>query len=75
VVQNAQSSVSQSHGTRRLGDQPPNKPPTVQGPPPPNPQGGNKAPSVHERVGTNVDARATLKARRHDKDEAESWRY
>jgi hypothetical protein len=47
----------------------------VQGPPPPNPQGGNKAPSVHERVGTNVDAWATLEARRHDRDEAESRRY
>jgi len=64
VVQNAESSASQSRGTRRQGDRPPpNKAPTVQGPPPPNPQGGNKAPSVHERVGTNVDARATLEAR------------
>ena len=70
VVQNAESSTSQSHGTRRPGDQPPNKAPTVQGPPPPNPQGGGKAPSVHERVGTNVDARATLEARRRDRDEA-----
>ena len=43
--------------------------------PPPNPQGGNKAPSVHERVGTNVDARATLEATRRDRDEAESRRY
>jgi len=47
----------------------------VQGPPPPNPQGGNKAPSVHERVGTNADVRATLEARRHDRDEAKSRRY
>ena len=47
----------------------------MQGPPPPNPQGGNKAPSVHERVGTNVDARATLEARRRDKDVSESRRY
>jgi len=76
MVQNTESSASQSHGTRHLGDQPPsNKAPTVQGPPPPNPQGGNKAPSVHERVGTNVDTRATLKARRRDRDEAESRRY
>jgi len=75
VVQNAESSASQPHGTRRLRDQPPNKAPTVQGPPPPNPQGGSKAPSVHERVRTNVDARATLKARRCDRDEAESRRY
>ena len=53
VVQNVESSVSQSHDTRarRLGDQPPNKAPTVQGPAPPNPQGGARAPSVHERVG------------------------
>ena len=28
-----------------------------------------------ERVGTNIDARATLDARRRDKDEAESQRY
>jgi len=76
VVQNAESSASQSHGTRRQGDQPPpNKTPIVQGPPPPNPQGGNKAPSVHEHVGTNVDARATLEARRRDRDEAESRCY
>jgi len=47
----------------------------VQGPPPPNPQGGNKAASVHERVGTNVDARATLEARWCDRDETESRRY
>jgi len=76
VVQNAESSASQYHGTRRPGDQPPpNKAPTIQGPPPPNPQGGNKAPSVHERVGTNVDARATLEARQRDRDEAGSRRY
>ena len=76
VVQNAESSASQSHGTRRQEDRPPpNKAPTVQGPPPPNPQGGNKAPSVHERVGTNMDARANLEARRHDRDEVESRRY
>jgi len=76
MVQNAESSVSQSHDTRCQGDRPPpNKAPTVQGPPPPNPQGGNKAPSVHERVGTNVDAWATLDAKRRDRDEAESWRY
>ena len=76
MVQNAESFASQSHGTRRQGDRPPpNKAPTVQGPPPPNLQGGYKAPSVHERVGTNVDARATLEARRHDRDEAESRRY
>ena len=42
----------------------------MQGPAHPNPQGGAKAPSVHEHVGTNVDARATLEARRHDRDEA-----
>ena len=47
----------------------------MQGPLPPNPQGGNKAPSVHVRVGTNVDVRATLEARRRDRDEAESRRY
>ena len=47
----------------------------MQGPMPPNLQGGTKAPSVHERVGTNVDARATLKARRHDWDEGESRWY
>ena len=47
----------------------------MQGPPPPNPQGGNKAPSIHERIGTNADARATLEARRCDRDEAESRRY
>ena len=78
VVQNAESSTSQSHDSRarRLGDQPPpNKAPTVQGPVPPNPQGGAKAPSVHEGMGTNVDARATLEARRRDRDEAESQRY
>jgi len=76
VVQNTESSASQSHGTRRPRDQPPpNKAPTVQGLPPPNLQGGNKAPSVHERVGTNVDARATLEARWRDRDEAESRRY
>ena len=72
VVQNAESSASQSHGTRRQGDRPPpNRAPTVQGPPPPNPQGGDRAPSVHERVGANADARA----RRRDRDEAESQRY
>ena len=76
VVQNAESSASQSHGTRRQGDRPPpNKAPTVQGPPPPNPQGGNRAPSVHERVGADADVRATLEARRRDRDEAESRRY
>jgi len=78
VVQNVESSASQSHDTRarRQGDQPPpNKAPTVQGPAPPNSQGGAKAPSVHERVGTNVDAQATLEARRRDRDEAESRRY
>ena len=31
--------------------------------------------SVTERVGTNVDGRATLEARQHDRDEAESRRY
>ena len=59
VVQNTESSASQSHDTRarRPGDQPPpNKALTVQGPAPPNQQGGSRAPSVHERVGTNVDA-------------------
>ena len=40
-----------------------------------NPQGGNKAMFVLERVGTNIDARATLDARRRDKDETESQRY
>jgi len=77
VVQNVESSASQSHGTRRQGDRPPpNKAPTVQGPPPPNPQGGNRSPSVHERVGADADVRATLEARRHDRDdEAESRRY
>jgi len=30
---------------------------------------------VLERVGTNIDARATLDARRRDKDETESQRY
>ena len=76
VVQNAESSASQSHGTRDQGDRPPpNKAPTVQGPPPPKPQGGNRAPSVHERVGADADVRATLEARRHDRDEAESRRY
>jgi len=76
VVQNAESSASHSHSTRRQGDRPPpNKAPTVQGPPPPNPQGGNKALSVHERVETNVDARATLEARRRDRDEAVSRCY
>jgi len=47
----------------------------MQGPAPPNLQGGAKAPSVHERVGTNVDARATLEARRHDRYEVKSRRY
>ena len=78
VVQNAESSTSQSHNARErcLGDQPPpNKAPMVQGLAPPNPQGGARAPSVHERVGTNVDARATLEARRRYRDEAESQRY
>ena len=76
VVQNAESSASQSYGTRRQEDRPPpNKAPTVQGPPPPNPQGGNRAPSVHERVGADADVRATLEARRRDRDEAESRRY
>jgi len=76
VVQNAESSASQSHGTRRQGDRPPpNKAPTVQGLPPPNPQGGNRAPSVHKRVGAEADVRATLEARRRDRDEAESRRY
>ena len=59
VVQNTESSASQSHDTRarRPGDQPPpNKALIVQGPAPPNQQGGSRAPSVHERVGTNVDA-------------------
>ena len=38
VVQNAESSASQSHGTRRQGERPPpNRAPTVQGPPPPHP--------------------------------------
>jgi len=65
MVQNAESTASQSHDTRvrRLVDQPPpNKAPTVQGPAPPNPQGGAKAPFVHERVRTNVVAWATLEA-------------
>ena len=78
VVQNAKSSTSQSHDTRarRPGDQsPPNKASSVQGPAPPNPQGGTKAPSVHERIGTNVDARATLEARRRDRDEAKPRHY
>jgi len=76
VVQNAESSASQSHGTRRQGDRPPsNRAPTVQGPPPPKPQGGNRAPSVHERVGADADVRATLEARRRDRDEAESRHY
>ena len=78
VVQNTESSASQSHDTRArcLGDQPPpNKAQNVQGPTPPNPQGGAKAPSVHECVGTNVDVWATLEARRRDRDEAESRRY
>ena len=76
VVQNAEISTLQPHGARRPGDQPPpNKAPTVQGPSPPNPQGGNKAPSVHERVGTNVDTRATLEAKRCDRNEAESRCY
>jgi len=59
VVQNAKNSTSQSHDTRvrRPRDQPPpNKAPTVQGLAPPNPQGGARAPSIHECVGTNVDA-------------------
>jgi len=76
VVQNAESSASQSHSTRRQGDRPPpNKAPMVQGLPPSNPQGGNRAPSVHERVGADTDVRATLEARWHDKDETESRRY
>ena len=78
MVQYAESSTSQSHDTRarRPGDQPhPNKATTVQGLAPPNPQGGAKAPSVHERVGTNVDAQATLESRRRDRDDAESRRY
>jgi len=76
VVENVESSTSQSHGMRRQGDRPPpNKAPTVQGPPPPDPQGGNRAPSVHERVGANADVRATLEARQRDRDEAESRRY
>jgi len=73
IVQNAESSASQSHDTRRLGDRPPsNRAPTVQGPPPPDKQRGNRAPSVHERVEADADVRATLEARRHDRDEAES---
>jgi len=76
VVQNAESSASQSHSTRRQGDRPPpNKVPTVQGPPPPNQQGGNRAPSVHEHVGADADVQATLEARRRDRDEAESRHY
>ena len=76
VVQNAESSVSQSHSTRRQEDRPPpNKAPTMQGPPPPNVKGGDRAPSVHERVGADADVRATLEARRRDRDEAESRRY
>ena len=47
----------------------------MQGPPPPNPQGGDRARSVHERMRANADARATLEARRPDRDEAESRRY
>jgi len=75
VVQNAKSSASQSHDERVRGprDQPPpNKAQTMQGLAPPNLQGGAKAPSVHEHVGTDADVRATLEARRRDKDEAES---
>ena len=78
MVQNTESSTSQSHDTRasRPGDQPPpNKAPSVQGPAPPNPQGGAKAPSVHKRVRGNVHARVTLEAGHRDRDEAESWRY
>ena len=78
VVQNAESSTSQSHDSRARcpGDQPTlNKAPNVEGLAPPNPQRGAKSPSVHERIGTNVDARATLEARRRDRDEAESRHY
>jgi len=47
----------------------------VQGPPPPDPRGGNRAPPIHERVGADADVRATLEARRRNRDEAESRRY
>ena len=41
-------------------------------PKPTNPQEGNKAKFVLEWVDANLDARATLDARCHDRDEAES---
>ena len=41
----------------------------------PNPQGGAKAPSIQERIGTNMDVQATLEARHRDRDDAKYRRY